>query len=316
VIYLRPCITELGNEVVKMKLLNALAGRLALCLALFSTQVNASWFSDLTGVNIDLAAGRVQVGRPDPAGAIQRFPDVIRRLPQDMANVVNLPGAALAVAIRNAKAQASNGAIPIPQQIRQILQPYVPAEILNSVRVNINARSLSLNSAVMMLNRDVEAITLEDVIVFDTYQHMQNDYITWAHELTHVMQYRARGVETFANMYVTNSWVLENEAYNRAGWVAQQVSQQGQMGQPALQSSQSFSYYGINGAFYIADGTTWQDPSGLQIMGYLYPADPQTGMTIGPAVAVMTLSTGGPFAGQYVAYNQTGAYPAVRYMPR
>jgi hypothetical protein len=26
----------------------------------------------------------------------------------------------------------------------------------------------------------------------------------------------------------------------------------------------------------------------------------------------MTLSTGGPFSGQYVAYNEAGAYPAVR----
>lgn len=292
-------------------------GRLALCLALVSTQVEASWLSDLTGVNIDVAAGRVQIGRPDPAGAVRRFPEVIARFPQDLANLVNVPGSALALAVRNAKAQALNGARPIPPQIRQMLQPYVPEEILDSVRVNINVRRLSLNSAVMMLNHDVEAITLEDVVVFDTDEHVQSDYITWAHELTHVQQYRDRGVETFANMYVTNSWVLENEAYNRAAWVAQQVRQQGQIGPPPPpQSTLGFSYYGINGAFYIADGTTWQGPSGLQIMGHLYPADPETGMATGPPVAVMTLSTAGPFAGQYVAYNKDGGYPAVRYMPQ
>lgn len=292
-------------------------GRLALCILLVSTQVEASWLSDLTGINIDVAAGRAQIGRPDPVGAFQRFPEVISRLPQDVANLANVPGSLLAVAVRNAKAQASNGARPIPPQIRQILQPYVPAEILNSVRVNINVGSLSLNSAVMMLNRDVEAITLEDVIVFDTDEHVQTDYITWAHELTHVRQYRDRGVETFANMYVTNSWVLENEAYSRAAWVAQQVRQQGQVGPPPPSPSPlGFSYYGINGAFYIADGTTWPGPPGLQIMGYLYPADPQTGRATGPWVAVMTLSTAGPFAGQYVAYNQAGGYPAVRYMPQ
>jgi hypothetical protein len=288
----------------------------AICLALTSTRVEASWLSDLTGVNIDLAAGRAQIGRPDPVGAFQRFPDVVARLPQDLANLVNVPGSVLAVAVRNAKAQALNGARPIPPQIRQILQPYVSADILNSVRVNINVGGLSLNSAVMMLNHDVEAITLEDVVVFDNDQHVQTDYITWAHELTHVQQYRNRGVEAFANMYVTNSWVLENEAYSRAAWVAQQVRQQGAIApSPLSQSPIAFSYYGINGAFYIADGATWPGPPGLQIMGNLYPADPQTGMATGPAVAVMTLSTGGPFGGQYVAYNQAGGYPAIRYMP-
>jgi hypothetical protein len=234
---------------------------LGLALFLSSTQVEGSWFSDATGVNVDIAAGRVQIGKPDP-GAIQRLPEVISRLPQDLANAANLPGSALAIAIRNAKAQASNGAVPIPPLIRQKLKPYVSQQILDSVRANINVHGLTLNAAVMMLNRDVEAITLEDIVVFDTNEHMQNDYITWAHELKHVEQYRSRGVETFANMYVTNSWVLENEAYNRAGWVAMQVGQQGQMGQQAARNP---SYYKINGTFYIADGTSWPGPRDLQI---------------------------------------------------
>jgi hypothetical protein len=287
---------------------NRVFGVLGLALSLSSTKVEGSWLSDVTGVNINIPAGSVQIGKPDP-GAISRLPEVISRLPQDLANVVNLPGSALAIAIRNAKAQASNGAVPIPPLIRQRLTPYVSQQILDSVRANINVRGLTLNAAVMMLNRDVEAITLEDIVVFDTNEHMQTDYVTWAHELTHVEQYRNRGVDTFANIYVTNSWVLENEAYNRATLVAIQVGQQGQIGQLVARKP---SYYKMNGAFYIADGTTWQGPPDLEIMGYLYPADPQTGNGTGRSVAFMTLSTGGPFSGQYVAYNQAGGYPAVR----
>ena len=180
------------NDVVKISLV-------AMISCALIVPAHASWLSDLTNQNIDLAGGTIQLAPPNPAAtvqAIQRLPQVSQRLLQDVANLANPAGSALAFAIRQAKAQASYGAQPIPPNIMGALQGYFPAEVLQSVRYNTfdNAR-IALDSAVMMLNNDVAAITLEDVIVFRNGYEAQN-IGTWAHELTHVLQYRSRGAAT------------------------------------------------------------------------------------------------------------------------
>lgn len=262
----------------------------ALCFTTI-VPVQASWFSDFTGINIDVPAGKVQVGRPDPVGATQRLPQTIQNLPQDVANLVNPAGSALAFAIRQAKAQALYSGRPIPANIMAALQPYFPADVLQSVRYTTldNAR-IALDSAVMLLNNDVVAITLEDVIVFRNGYEAQ-DIGTWAHELTHVLQYRSRGVETFANTYTTNAWVLENEARNNANRVVSLINAQNANG-----PQQQFMYFNVTGQLLAADS-----------QGNLYPAN-QYGQIIGQANGRLYVQNG-----QYVAVDSFGRnYYALR----
>jgi hypothetical protein len=254
-------------------------------------QVQASWLSDFTGVNIDPAAGKFTVGPPNPGPAIQRLPQVIQNLPQDVANLGNPAGLGLALAIRHAKEQASYGAQPIPAGILQQLQAYFPADVLQSVRYNtFDGARIGLDNAVMMLNNDVVAITLEDIIVFRNGSEAQN-VATWAHELTHVLQYRSRGIDTFANTYTSNAWVLENEARDNASRIMASLNAQSQGTQQQQQA-----YFNVTGQLLYADP-----------QGNLYPAD-QTGRVIAPANGRVFVQNG-----QYWATDSTGrTFPAVR----
>lgn len=72
----------------------------------------ASGLSDIIGIDIDIPAGRITVGPPNP-GAIPR---VISNLPRDAQNFfLNPAGSGLALLIRNAEAQAMGSARPIPR---------------------------------------------------------------------------------------------------------------------------------------------------------------------------------------------------------
>jgi hypothetical protein len=64
-------------------------------------------------------------------------------------------------------------------------------------------------------NGAVRAVTLGDVIVFRD-AHLAEDPLLWAHELTHVEQYRRWGVEAFATQYLQQAGVLEDEAITKA----------------------------------------------------------------------------------------------------
>ena len=226
---------------------------------------SSSWLSDFTGVDVDPWAGKVQVGQPQPLQSIQRLPGVIQRLPQDASNLFNPSGLVLAAAIRQAKAQALNGARPIPPNVLQALGPYFPGDVLQSVRYNtFESARITLDNAVMLLNNDVVAITLEDVVVFRNENVAQN-LQTWAHELTHVLQYRSRGIDTFANTYTTNAWVLENDAKDVEARVGQALA-------GVSLSAQQFAYFTVNGIFLYGDA-----------YGNLYPADPQSGQVVGPS---------------------------------
>ncbi len=231
--------------------------------ALFSTPSQASWFSDLTGVNVDPWHGKFEIGLPQPGRAIQQLPDQIRQLPQTIGNLFNPAGLALAAAVRQAEGQASFGAQPIPPSVYQKLQPFFPSDFLQSVHYNTFDRArITLDSAVMMFNNDVLAITLNDVVVFRNENDAQNP-ITWAHELTHVQQYRYMGIDTFANVYSTNAWILENQAIDAQSRIAQAIWGGQQM--------QQFAYFNVNGHFLYGDA-----------YGNLSPADPASGQVIGP----------------------------------
>jgi hypothetical protein len=233
---------------------------------LVSAQANASWFSDLTGINIDPWHGQFQIGIPQPGRAIQQLPGEIQRLPQNLANLVNPAGLALAAAVRQGEAQAGNGARPMPSNVYQQLQGYYAPAFLQSVRYNtLDSARISLDSAVMMLNNDVVAITLNNIIVFRNENDVQN-VVTWSHELTHVLQYRNMGIDTFANVYTMHAWILENQAIDMQNRVAQWLMNGGPKGQ------QQLAYFYVTGQLLCADAN-----------GNLYPANPSSGQVMGPA---------------------------------
>lgn len=249
-----------------------------------------SWFSDFAGTTADPWAGKFEVGPPQPLDAIGRLPQAIDNLPQDFANLENPVGLAVAAAIRSAKAQASEGARMMPAYVHQRLQPFFAEDILQSVRYNtFDSTRIALDSATMMLNNDAGAITLDDVVVFRDESKAQ-DSILWAHELAHVLQYRDRGIDTFANTYTTNAWVLENEARDVEARVAR-----GLAGVPG--DIQTYAYFDVNGLYLYGDSAY-----------NLYPADPVTGNVVGPPNGRVYFQDG-----RYWAVDSYGnVYPASR----
>ncbi len=63
---------------------------------------------------------------------------------------------------------------------------------------------------------DALALTLIDVVLFRREDDARWNEKIWAHELTHVMQYRRWGVQGFAARYVADSTAVEHEAYSNA----------------------------------------------------------------------------------------------------
>jgi hypothetical protein len=247
-----------------------------LTCTLFSVQAHASWFSDLTGVNIDPWHGQFQIGWPQPGRAIQQLPGEIQRLPQTIGNLFNPVGLAFAASIRQAEGQASWGARPIPANVYQQLQAYYAPEFLQSVRYNtFNTTRISLDSAVMALNNDVAAITVNNIVVFRNEYDAQ-DPVLWAHELTHVIQYRNMGIDTFANVYTTNAWILENQAID-----VQDRTRLALTGG----SQQQLAYFNVNGYYYVGDGN-----------GILYPVNPNTLQVLGSASGHVVFQNGQYFA--------------------
>lgn len=184
--------------------------------ALAPTVVQASWLSEITGIDIDIPNATIRINPPKP----EAIPEMLQNLPKDVGQaLLNPSGNALAFAIRASRNTAGGGAQPIPAHIRGQLSPYFPAHILDKARYNTNKASLSLPAAINLINEG-NTVTLDDLIVF-TDSQAANDPILWAHELAHVMQYQNMGVEGFANIYtLTGGSELESQARNVQNRVA------------------------------------------------------------------------------------------------
>lgn len=181
---------------------------------------HASWLSEITGINVDLNRGRVEINPPN-LGAI---PQMIQNLPKDVGQALLNPAApALATAIRFSRGQALNrGVQPIPASVRQELALYFPAQLLDKVRWT-TAGGISIDGALRNWFNQEGAVTLDDVIVFSG-ANLTNDLELWAHELTHVLQYSQLGVETFAFQYTFNFQEMEAQARQNASRVASSIN--------------------------------------------------------------------------------------------
>ncbi|WP_322846926.1 eCIS core domain-containing protein [Pseudomonas sp. B33.4] len=177
------------------------------------TDAQASWLSEITGIDINVNRGTISIKTPN----ISAIPPMIQNLPKDVGQALLNPAAPiLAEAIRFSRAQALNrGTQPIPDNIKNELSPYFPPGILNKVSWT-TAGGLSLDGALKNWFDQEGAITYDDVIVFANIDLTKNVEL-WAHELTHTLQYNQMGIDTFAFQYSYDWSGLESQARSNAG---------------------------------------------------------------------------------------------------
>jgi uncharacterized protein DUF4157 len=145
---------------------------------------------------------------PEIGGAVgDSFEHLKREIP---AQIAGNPLEGWIVASRNT---SINGAQPIPWSIRQQLTGYINDATMNIAVFKIGDPGVLNLAGLTMQYGDVSAITLIDVIVFRSAADAYNNAALWAHELTHVAQYRDWGVHNFAISYVRNVSDVENPAY-------------------------------------------------------------------------------------------------------
>ncbi|MBM5459031.1 DUF4157 domain-containing protein [Pseudomonas sp. P66] len=144
--------------------------------------------------------------------------DTATKAVQDVANAVNelqanlLTGPVLEQAIRASRDTAKNGAMPIPPEIRRQLTGYASEESMNLVLYKVGDNGFLNLARLLEQGGTAAAVTLIDVVVFRG-QSDADDVALWAHELTHVDQYRDWGLRSFAVRYTRNANSVEDEAY-------------------------------------------------------------------------------------------------------
>jgi uncharacterized protein DUF4157 len=105
-------------------------------------------------------------------------------------------GPTLETWINQSRATSIHGAQPIPPQIREALTGYIDEDSLNRAKFKVgDSGVLNLDGLPIkygdFIGGDIAAITLNDVIVFRSADDAYNNTSLWAHELTHVRQYKA-----------------------------------------------------------------------------------------------------------------------------
>ena len=175
----------------------------------------------VAGAAVVRAGGLRELFADDPARAdytwLRRELSQAEKLAREAVQYTRRSGneaaaAALAQAIRSSRASARRGGTEsIPDGIREALQDYFPQEVLEEVRWSFPNRDLDLGSLVAWYKAEGGAVTLQDTIVYAGRSGLESEYL-WAHELTHVMQYRELGLNDFARLYATHPELLERQA--------------------------------------------------------------------------------------------------------
>ncbi len=194
---------------------------ISLIAVVLTINANAqSLLSQLSPIEIDFNRGTVDIHTPN----LNVIPQIIKNAPKDIGQaLINPMAPVLASSIRFSRGQALNrGTQQIPQNVKNILSPYFPSNILNNTTWT-TANGLSIDGALNNWFNQEGAITYDDVIVFSDPQ-LINDIELWAHELTHVLQYSQMGVETFAFQYSINWNSLEGQARENASRIMSNVN--------------------------------------------------------------------------------------------
>jgi hypothetical protein len=193
---------------------------LALYALLVASPARADDLASFTGVEVDTLRGAIVPRLPNKAALATVFDSIAPAFRPYAEGAAQ----ALGEAIRSTRERAAATSQPIPAGVRQALQPYFPPDALDRIRWTIaDPNRLSLVS-VMAINKDVEGLTLDEVVVFGSCQLARTRLDLWAHELVHVMQYRAMGVDDFARVYLASAGnSLEKQAYDWQAYVAEKL---------------------------------------------------------------------------------------------
>lgn len=164
-----------------------------------------------------LFSGATLAAAACPAGQARWCTGLCFCAPRDSAvlNQANrLLGKALQRWVEESRQRAlANGVSPIPPGIREQLQAFFDPEILETVRYRVGDEIPTTLTHALLQNPDVSAVTLVDLIVFQHAEDAQSNVALWAHELTHVQQYRELGIDVFTTRYVRDYVSLESPAY-------------------------------------------------------------------------------------------------------
>ncbi len=190
-----------------------------LLLLLLVVDADASWVSDITGIDINVPKSTITFGPPRP----DRIPMMLQNLPKDVVIFFLNPlaGSALAYAIREAKESARKVCVPIPPTVTMTLASFFPNDFFDGVCWAVVGNGFSLDSYAIH-DAGMAAITLEDVVVFKSAQDGY-DPVLWAHELTRVRQYQSLGVEGFAALYTVAWDTMEQQARDFDQFVARSL---------------------------------------------------------------------------------------------
>ncbi|MBI6944791.1 DUF4157 domain-containing protein [Pseudomonas putida] len=131
-----------------------------------------------------------------------------------LEDVQVMASSSLAYALRQARDEATaSGSAPMPLHIRAQLEPWYDFAVLDAARYRVGDEQQLSAANAMLQNPDVNAVTLIDTIIFRHASDAEDNVALWAHELKHVEQYQALGVDGFASRYTRNYDELEGPAY-------------------------------------------------------------------------------------------------------
>lgn len=111
---------------------------------------------------------------------------------------------------------------PIPPRVREVLKGHFPEPVLEEVRWTLPHQRIDLGAALARWYLEAGAVTLDHAIVFSGRKGA-HDPALWAHELTHVVQYRRLGVGDFARLYTARWRMLEQPAERNEALIRDKV---------------------------------------------------------------------------------------------
>ena len=140
---------------------------------------------------------------------------------QVLQDVERMATGSLVFALRQARDEATaNGTQPIPLHIRAQLETWYDFAVLDTARYRVGNEQQVSTANALLQNPDVNAVTLIDTVIFRRPADAEDNVTLWAHELKHVQQYQALGVDGFAQQYTRDYQALEGPAYEIEAKVA------------------------------------------------------------------------------------------------
>ena len=120
-------------------------------------------------------------------------------------------GPALAAFIVQSRdAAIERGVQPVSAEVRDAFAGFVSPELLERTRWRVDGETGLIGLALFQPGA-VRAVTVDNVILFANAEEAANVKL-WAHELYHVIQYEAWGVEGFAERFVDDHRAIEHDA--------------------------------------------------------------------------------------------------------